>query len=567
MFKRVLIVVLIITFAAPLACRVAPTTPAGGGEVFIPFKSEWKYEDSGRDLGTAWRRFDYDDSAWKTGRGVLGYGEDYINTELSFGPDPDNKTPTYYFRKNFYARNLEGIRYLRLSIRFDDSFALYVNGKPLTQAYLEKDAPFSEYVGRNEGKNIARFYRLSPSCLREGENVAAVEVHQRRAADRDLVFDMMLETIPVDVLNIINGPYVQRATEDSVTILWETEAPCEGILIYQDDGEAVEKKAATKDGFVHEAVLHGLRPGQTYDYRTLSKFSLEERITINTKTAPSTFATAPDEPGPFRFVAYGDTRSNPEDHAAVVNAILREKPLPRLVLHTGDLVSRGKDFWVWEAEFFEPMAPLMAKIPLWPCVGNHEQNSAYYFDFFTLPGAADGPPDHQERPAPERWYSFDYAGCHFVALDTDVEVDPESPQYKWLEDDLQRARARWKFAFFHHPAFSSGPHGARGEEKMKAVAEHLVPLFEKYHVSVAFAGHDHNYERSLKDGIYYITAGGGGAPLYSRRLTEEGQEPNPYSQFFQSIHHFVSVDVDESRLLLHAVDVKGNVFDKLEIRK
>ena len=566
MLKKFLTVIVAIAFVTQLACRVGPTTPAGGGEVFIPFKSKWRYEDSGRDLGTAWREPHYDDSAWKTGRGVLGYGEDYISTELSFGPDPDNKIPTYYFRNNFYARNLEGIRYLRLSIRFDDSFALYVNGELLTGACLEEDTPFSEYAGRNEGKNIARFYRLSPSCLREGKNVAAVEVHQRAPQDKDLVFDMMLETIPADVLNIIKGPYLQRATEDSVTILWETEAPSRGTVFYQGGRAASQKNAVTKDGFIHEATLHGLRPDATYGYRALSQFSLGKR-TISAKTAASTFATAPDEPEPFRFVVYGDNRSNPENHAPVVNAILREKPLPRFVLHTGDLVSRGKDLWVWEAEFFEPLAPLMARIPLWPCLGNHEGNSAYYFDFFTLPAAADGPPDHQERPAPERWYSFDYAGCHFVALDTDVEVDPESPQYKWLADDLQKARARWKFVFLHHPAFSSGPHGARGEEKMKAVVDHLVPLFEEHDVAAVFAGHDHDYERSLKDGVYYITSGGGGAPLYSKRLTEEGQEPNPYSQIFKSIHHFVSVDVEENRLLMRAVDTKGNVFDKLEIRK
>jgi hypothetical protein len=209
----------------------------------------------------------------------------------------------------------------------------------------------------------------------------------------------------------------------------------------------------------------------------------------------------------------------------------------------------------------------MAKIPLWPCVGNHEGNSAYYFDFFSLPAVADGPPDHQERPAPERWYSFDYADCHLIALDTDVEVDPESPQYKWLEEDLRNAHARWKFVFFHHPAFSSGPHGARGEPQMQAVVEHLVPLFEKHDIAAVFVGHDHTYERSFKDGVYYLTTGGGGAPLYTKRLTEEGEEPNPYSQLYQNILHFVSVDVEEDRILLRAVDTQGNVFDEFEIRK
>ena len=566
MLKKALTMVAVLVVATQLACRVGPTPSPAGGEVLIPFGDEWKYEDSGRDLGTAWREADYDDSAWKTGRAVLGYGEDYITTKVSFGPDPENKIPTCYFRKNFKTRDLERIRYLRLSIRFDDSFALYVNGKRLTGAYLEEDTPFSEYAGRNEGKIITKFYRLDPSYLREGENVAAVEVHQRRPKDGDLVFDMLLETVPLDVLNIIKGPYLQRAAGDSITVVWETEAPSEGTVIYQDGGALNQKNAITKDGFIHEATLKGLKPGATYGYRTLSQFPLEER-SISQKTAGSTFTTVPAEPEPFRFVAYGDSRSNPDNHAPVVNAILREKPKPRFVLHTGDLVSRGKNFWVWEPEFFEPLATLMAKIPLWPCLGNHEGNSAYYFDFFSLPAVADGPTDHQERPAPERWYSFDYAGCHFITLDTGVDVDPESPQYKWLLQDLKNSQARWKFVLFHHPAFSSGHHGARGESRMKAVAQHLVPLFERYDVAATFAGHDHDYEKSFKDGVYYITTGGGGAGLYSKRLTEEGEEPNPYSQLFKSIHHFVTVDVERDRLFLRAVDKEGNVFDEIEIRK
>jgi hypothetical protein len=39
----------------------------------IEKNSVWKYDDSNADLGTAWRAEGYDDSAWKTGKGPLGY--------------------------------------------------------------------------------------------------------------------------------------------------------------------------------------------------------------------------------------------------------------------------------------------------------------------------------------------------------------------------------------------------------------------------------------------------------------------------------------------------------------
>ncbi|MGA3242867.1 MAG: hypothetical protein ABSG03_42035 [Bryobacteraceae bacterium] len=42
----------------------------------------------------------------------------------------------------------------------------------------------------------------------------------------------------------------------------------------------------------------------------------------------------------------------------------------------------------------------------------------------------------------------------------------------------------------------------------------LIPLFEKYRVTAAFFGHDHNHQHYLKNDIHYVITGGGGAPLY-----------------------------------------------------
>ena len=48
-------------------------------------KSEWKYNDSGADLGTTWWGIGFDDSDWSTGKAPLGYGDPGIGTEISFG--------------------------------------------------------------------------------------------------------------------------------------------------------------------------------------------------------------------------------------------------------------------------------------------------------------------------------------------------------------------------------------------------------------------------------------------------------------------------------------------------
>jgi len=66
----------------------------------------WKYNDDGVDLGTEWRGLTYDDSQWLSGNAEFGYGEGDEATTNKWGPDADNKYPTYYYRKTINITNL-----------------------------------------------------------------------------------------------------------------------------------------------------------------------------------------------------------------------------------------------------------------------------------------------------------------------------------------------------------------------------------------------------------------------------------------------------------------------------
>ena len=75
--------------------------------------STWKYLDDGSNQGTAWRASDFDDSNWKSGIAPLGYSASEnrpmfgrVNTVISYGPDSNNKIPTYYFRTTFEVEDL-----------------------------------------------------------------------------------------------------------------------------------------------------------------------------------------------------------------------------------------------------------------------------------------------------------------------------------------------------------------------------------------------------------------------------------------------------------------------------
>ncbi len=318
---------------------------------------------------------------------------------------------------------------------------------------------------------------------------------------------------------IIKGPYLQNMTRDSVVVMWETNVPLEGVVEFGTTTAYGTKATLQPAARIHEVRLSPLRPGTRYHYRV---------TTGQLVTPDATFRTAPDQPEPFTFIAYGDSRSRPDVHAGIVQNMLRYKPA--FVLNTGDLVSNGLEYEQWGPQFFAPLQPLIKSVPIWPCLGNHERNSRYYYQFFSLPGN-------------ESWYAFDWGDAHFVALDSNADTGgfaPESEQYKWLEQDLKRTNKLWRFVFFHHPGYTTGRPGSGA-----LIRQYLAPLFERYRVDVVFNGHDHIYERSFPikagkrnwSGTTWIVTGGGGAPLYS-------VSPELFTQHAEAAHHFCAVRVD-----------------------
>jgi len=107
----------------------------------------------------------------------------------------------------------------------------------------------------------------------------------------------------------------------------------------------------------------------------------------------------------------------------------------------------------------------------------------------------------------------------------------------------------------HHPLYTSGIHTSAET----TADENLVPLFEQYGVDMVLSGHNHHYERSLKDGIYYIVTGGGGAPLNNF----PNINLNPYSQVRQKIYEFVTLDINcaTGQLEYQAWDLDGELID------
>jgi len=350
----------------------------------------------------------------------------------------------------------------------------------------------------------------------------------------------VFETTPAAdaALSILKGPYLQNATSTSMVVIWQTNEPSDSRVDFGLTSGYTKYLYDPALRQTHEVNVSGLDPDTLYHYRVTSVTSVESVSSGN-----NTVQTAATAGTPFRFAVYGDSRSQPAIHSAVAQAIVAQAP--RLVLHTGDLTGDGTTDTYWQTEFFDPAASLLANISFFPSLGNHEKNSILYYTYFDPP---DGGGDFNER-----WYSFDYGSCHFIVLDTNTGYSPGSAQYDWLVNDLQTTAAEWIFVVHHHPAYSSGSHG--GDPNVQA---YLVPLYRTYGVDMVFNGHDHLYERSYTDGVYYIVAGGGGAPLH-----DPNQISNPYQQYAEKTYHHCTIDINGLTATFHAVRNDGSVFDSV----
>ena len=91
------------------------------------FGADWRYLDNGSDQGTAWRARTYDDSAWKTGDGILGYGYGDETTLIDSGP-PGAHFMTSYYRCTFNVADPSVYTDLVLGMLRDDGVVVYING-------------------------------------------------------------------------------------------------------------------------------------------------------------------------------------------------------------------------------------------------------------------------------------------------------------------------------------------------------------------------------------------------------------------------------------------------------
>jgi hypothetical protein len=175
-----------------------PQLPLPAPETYMTLGQTWKFDDSGGDLGTDFAASAFDDSAWKSGAGLLGFE----SREL---PDPGLQTTepainkgivTYYLRAPFEFNKEPLGSEIVIDHILDDGARFFLNGKELGRTRLPAgtiDATTVATKVPNEGVvEESAIVADGSSALVKGANVLAVDLHNESASSSDLVFGINL---------------------------------------------------------------------------------------------------------------------------------------------------------------------------------------------------------------------------------------------------------------------------------------------------------------------------------------------------------------------------------------
>lgn len=508
---------------------------------------------------------------------LLGYNQNHFTFALaSVGADDGDGNLTYLESTAEYE---VGVWY-HLAATYDGTtMRLYVNGRK--DAESEAQSGPILYPTQATPIAIGRYQDVNEQNPMQGR-IAELKVYNAVAKDPWIAHDYEHRLVVAEAvapraggLEMMVQPYLQNVGTDRMTVMWQTTTDATSVVHYGPTAECEFQVEGTaqkrpRDGsYIHTVELRNLKPNTQYFYRVetgqrkievLAPAGTQELEVLRTEALP--FQTAPADSIPFAFAVISDTQGNPKVSKQLATMAWEDRP--SIVLHVGDLVDTGARDDDWHAEFFPGMQPLIGRVCFFPVLGNHEGDARNYYDYMSLPD-------------PEYYYTFKYSNAQFFMIDSNRNVDPESEQYRWLESELAKSTATWKFVCHHHPPYSSDENdygdlwkvntSTRGTTRMRP----LTKLYDQYGVDIVWNGHIHSYERTwpLKSGqatdgggtIYMITGGGGGSL----------ETPGPFRNFFENVvargHHYVMVHLNGRDFEMKAYDLEGRLFDTLQLRQ
>ena len=188
---------------------------------FVVSGDYWKFDDQGFAPPIGWEGLPYFDKDWQVGLAKFGYGDNDETTTVSYGGIDNQKQITTYFRRRFYLSDPSDYSALTTSLLVDDGAVIYLNGNEVERINIDPgivtySTPAQEAVGGDDEKTFFDWV-LDPADLVAGENVIAVEVHQRSQTSSDLGFDLTLDGTLASGLSLGRVKWTRKSGPGTVT--------------------------------------------------------------------------------------------------------------------------------------------------------------------------------------------------------------------------------------------------------------------------------------------------------------------------------------------------------------
>lgn len=284
-------------------------------------------------------------------------------------------------------------------------------------------------------------------------------------------------------------------------------------------------------GSMHLASLAGVQPGVTYFYRIFDQAVVPTEATAS----PVLSFTAPPSPstnGSFTMLVaadlgvgnYADNSINPiRNKAYGAYAVIQGMKTmaaslkPKAISIMGDLTYSDGTLSFWP-QFADDISPIVSRTLTFTCAGNHERDYYYSQNNLTVSsgdwlnmtksiwyGGECGIPYESLYRMPgtthtKTWYSLDIGPVHFLAIDTELNMEKGSPQWQFAAADLaavNRTKTPFVAINMHRPIYPAIPE----TDSDYAFGQRLIAigwdkLFFDMKVDTVLTGHNHVFSRT-----------------------------------------------------------------------
>jgi hypothetical protein len=194
--------------------------------VLVPSGSVWKYLDDGTDQGTNFAQTNFNDSAWASGPGELGYGDlpdGRPEATVMCCSNAVTHPFTHYFRREFIVPPETYLTNLTFRLLRDDGALVWLNGREMYRSNMPPGTVtyITPATTGITGADEAIFFAttITTTNAHSGTNLIAVEVHQNSAGSSDLSFDLQLEGDGY-VLNTARPAIAAQVSGEQLTLTW-----------------------------------------------------------------------------------------------------------------------------------------------------------------------------------------------------------------------------------------------------------------------------------------------------------------------------------------------------------